>query len=60
MSTTLVQNDEGRLLTFKQPTTLEGLGHAATAYNDLVHALTGREPSYTDFTSFLEREGYVE
>lgn len=48
------------LLTFKRPISLDGLGRALKAYQQLILALEGREPTYTDFTSYLAREGYVD
>ena len=39
--------------------TLQNLGDAVGAYDKLIKALTGKSPTWPDFTAFLEREGYA-
>jgi hypothetical protein len=51
--------EDNYMLHMVNKTSLEAFGNAAKHYADLVKALTGKQPSYQDFTAFLEREGYA-
>lgn len=48
------------MLRFKDPIDLGKFSRAMGAYSKLHKLLTGTEAVWTDFTGFLEREGYVE
>jgi hypothetical protein len=58
-----LHNDTGDMLHFTRnddgTINLEDLSKALGAYDTLVKALTGKSPSYEDFTDFLQREGYA-
>ena len=51
---------DNRMLSFKTTISLEDFAKICGLYGDLVELLTGKMPSYQDFTAWLEREGYVE
>lgn len=57
MSSTI--QDGSDRLEFVNDVSLADLAAAMKAYADLVRALTHGEPSYSDFTAFIQREGYA-
>jgi hypothetical protein len=54
-----VEVTKGKTLEFVHDVSLRDLGNAAAAYSSLLVALTGAEPSWQEFTDFLQREGYA-
>jgi hypothetical protein len=48
------------MLKFKTDVSLEDFGKMLGHYNTLVKILTGKDATYQEFTSWLEREGYVD